>query len=99
MKHFPLVMLGLLVAFAGVFLTQLTGRLYFDGTASILIGAILVGTAVWLPHETKGLLIGESANHPVINAIVIISPENPACVWRQRRLSLRARPHCPQLMK
>ena len=61
--------LGLLVAFAGVFLTQITGMLYFDGAASILIGVILVGTAIWLAHETKGLLIGESANRPVINTI------------------------------
>ena len=61
--------LGLLVAFAGVLLTQITGMPYFDGIASILIGAILVGTAIWLAHETKGLLIGESANRPVIKAI------------------------------
>jgi len=61
--------LGLLVAFAGVLLTQITGMLYFDGAASILIGVILVGTAIWLAHETKGLLIGESANRPVINTI------------------------------
>jgi len=61
--------LGLLIAFAGVALSQLTGILYFDGTASILIGLILVGTAIWLAYETKGLLIGESANLPVIKTI------------------------------
>ncbi len=61
--------LGLLVAFAGVLLTQITGMPYFDGAASILIGVILVGTAIWLAHETKGLLIGESANRPIINTI------------------------------
>jgi len=62
-------MLGLLVAFAGVALAQITGILYFDGTASILIGLILVGTAIWLAYETKGLLIGESANRHVIKTI------------------------------
>jgi cation diffusion facilitator family transporter len=62
-------MLGLLVAFAGVALVQTTGVLYFDGAASILIGLILIGTAIWLAYETKGLLIGESANRPVIKAI------------------------------
>ena len=61
--------LGLFAAFAGVLLTQITGMLYFDGAASVLIGLILVGTAIWLAHETKGLLIGESANRPVINTI------------------------------
>jgi cation diffusion facilitator family transporter len=62
-------MLGLIVAFLGVFLTQLTGNLLFDGLASIVIGLILGGTAVWLAYETKGLLIGESANLAVVREI------------------------------
>lgn len=62
-------MLGLLVAFAGVALTQTTGMTYFDGTASIIIGLILIGTAIWLAYETKGLLIGERASLAVIDGI------------------------------
>ena len=62
-------MLGLLVAFVGIALTQATGILYFDGIASVVIGLILIGTAVWLAYETKSLLIGESANRPVIKGI------------------------------
>ena len=62
-------MLGLLIALAGVGLTQLTGNLYFDGTASILIGLVLAGTAIWLAYETKGLLIGESAGRHVVEGI------------------------------
>ena len=62
-------LLGLLVAFLGVFLTQVTGNLLFDGLASILIGLILGGTAIWLAWETKGLLIGESANLRVVEDI------------------------------
>ncbi len=62
-------MLGLMVAFIGIVLTQLTGQLWFDGAASIIIGLILVGTAIWLAYETKGLLIGESASHSVVEGI------------------------------
>lgn len=62
-------MLGLMVAFAGITLTLLTGQLWFDGAASIVIGLILVGTAVWLAYETQGLLIGESANRTVVEGI------------------------------
>lgn len=55
-------MVGLIVAFLGVLLGQLTGIAYFDGAASIVIGAILGITAIWLAYETHGLLIGEGAN-------------------------------------
>ena len=62
-------MLGIVVAFLGIMLTDLTGILIFDGIASIIIGMILGGTAIWLAYETKGLLIGESANKSVENGI------------------------------
>lgn len=62
-------MLGLIIALVGVALTQLTGVLYFDGIASILIGVVLAATAIWLAYETKGLLIGESASRHVIEGI------------------------------
>lgn len=62
-------MLGLIVAFVGVLLSQLTGILIFDGIASIVIGVILGGTAIWLAHETKGLLIGESADLEITEGI------------------------------
>ena len=62
-------MLGLLVAFLGVALSQYTGILVFDSIASIIIGLILIGTAIWLAYETKGLLIGESANQSIIKDI------------------------------
>ncbi len=62
-------MLGLVVAFIGVLLSQLTGILVFDGIASVVIGLILLGTAIWLAYETKGLLIGERANKSVIRGI------------------------------
>ena len=62
-------MLGLMVALLATILTQLTGNLYLDGIASIVIGLILAGTAMWLAFETKGLLIGESANVHVVNGI------------------------------
>ena len=62
-------MLGLLIALLGIWLTQVTGIAIFDGIASILIGLILGGTAIWLAVETKGLLIGEGANKEVIDSI------------------------------
>ena len=62
-------LLGLLIALLGIWLAQVTGNPVFDGVASILIGVILGGTAIWLAIETKGLLIGEGANKEVISSI------------------------------
>ena len=62
---------GLMVAFVGI--AQWTGSLYFDGIASIIIGGLLIGTAIWLACETKGLLIGESANPEVVDMSQITS--------------------------
>jgi cation diffusion facilitator family transporter len=68
-------MLGLVAAFVGILLSQLTGLPQFDAAASIVIGLILGGTAVWLAVETQGLLIGESASHDVVAGIHRIAGE------------------------
>jgi divalent metal cation (Fe/Co/Zn/Cd) transporter len=71
-------MLGLTVAFLGVWLGDVTGIAIFDGIASIVIGLILGGTAAWLAYETKGLLIGERANREVVDGIRRIVRSQPA---------------------
>lgn len=68
--------IGLFVALLGVYLSQSTGILEFDGIASVIIGCILAGTAVWLAIETKGLLIGEGANQTTNNKIKKIAISN-----------------------
>ena len=65
--------LGLIIALAGIGLAQWTGNMVFDGIASVIIGMILGFTAVWLAYETKGLLIGESANRRVRQGIRAIA--------------------------
>ncbi len=62
-------LLGILIAFVGIFLTRQTGNPFFDGMASIIIGFILAVTALWLALETKGLLIGESAGKEIVAGI------------------------------
>lgn len=62
-------MLGLIVAFVGIALSQWTGLIILDGIASIVIGVILALTAAWLAYETKGLLIGESAEPHIVTAV------------------------------
>jgi cation diffusion facilitator family transporter len=61
--------LGLLIALAGVGLSQASGNPLYDGAASIGIGGVLAVTAAWLAAETKGLLIGERARPDVVEDI------------------------------
>ena len=68
---------GLVVAAVGVALYHYTGNAMFDAAASMLIGVILAGTACWLAFETKGLLIGESANREVVAEIQRLASRYP----------------------
>ena len=52
-------LIGLLIAFGGVYFGRLLGNPYLDGLASLLIGLMLGAMAFFLAYETKGLLIGE----------------------------------------
>ncbi len=61
--------IGLFVAFMGIFFSHMTGSPVYDSAAAVIIGMILAGTAILLASETKGLLIGESANKEVIQGI------------------------------
>jgi len=52
---------GLFLALVGIGLSDLTGWRGFDGIASLLIGVLLCGVAVFLANETHSLIVGESA--------------------------------------
>jgi cation diffusion facilitator family transporter len=62
-------MAGIIAAAVGVALAQLTGDPFFDGAASIVIGAILGLTAMLLAYESKGLLIGEAADPELVKGL------------------------------
>ena len=51
---------GLVLALAGIFLTQQTGIEAFDQAAALLIGVMLMGFAIALAWENKRLILGES---------------------------------------
>lgn len=61
--------IGIIIALAGLYLTDITGNAMYDAIASILIGILLGLVAIWLAYETKGLLIGESASKHVQDGI------------------------------
>lgn len=70
-------MLGLFTALIGVALGDITGNWIYDGIASVIIGLILAGAAIWLAYETKSLLIGEAAMPRVVEGIRKLLVEAP----------------------
>ncbi len=86
-------MLGLVVAFLGIALGQWTGNPVYDGVASVVIGGILGFTAAWLAYETKGLLIGESAEREVVSGIREIAASHDEVAGVNEILTMHVGPH------
>jgi cation diffusion facilitator family transporter len=63
-------LIGLGIAFAGIYLSINLDRPVLDGVASILIGLVLALTAALLARETKSLLIGERADQSIVDSIL-----------------------------
>jgi len=62
-------LMGLAVAFLGVFLSHQLDLPVLDGAASVAIGAILIVAALWLAYESRSLLVGEAADPEMVDAI------------------------------
>ncbi|MBN3948612.1 MAG: cation diffusion facilitator family transporter [Nostoc sp. NMS7] len=84
--------LGLIVAFIGIFLGHLFNNVYLDGIASIIIGIILAIVAVVLATESKGLLVGESAAPKTIANIRSLSKTEPGVKEVIRILTMQLAP-------
>ncbi|MFL9844478.1 cation diffusion facilitator family transporter [Flavobacterium rhizosphaerae] len=68
---------GLLIALAGVFLGHYFNNPIYDAVASILIGLVLVIVAITMVRESKGLLVGESANSAIVKGIYTLVGSEP----------------------
>ncbi|MEJ2434711.1 MAG: cation diffusion facilitator family transporter, partial [Pseudolabrys sp.] len=70
-------LLGLVLAFAGIFGAERLSLPWLDGAASIGISLLLGLTALALARESKGLLIGEPASRDLRQAILHIVRDMP----------------------
>jgi cation diffusion facilitator family transporter len=59
-------LVGIVLAFAGLALHDVTGSAVWDGLASVLIGVLLAGVAYLLARTNQGLLIGRQADPEVV---------------------------------
>jgi cation diffusion facilitator family transporter len=69
-------LVGVVVAFLGVFLARTFDLPVLDGAASIVIGIILALVAVFLGYETRALLVGETISDGLRRSIRTIVDED-----------------------
>ena len=86
-------LLGLGVAFLGIFLGHLLNNPYLDGVASIVIGAILAVVAGFLAFESKGLLIGEGVDPKTLASIRSLAGDDPAVAEVRKSLTMHFSPN------
>lgn len=68
---------GLAVAALGIYFSHSLGMPELDGVASVVIGVLLAGVAVFLIRQARGLLIGEGIRPETARAIRAIAMEQP----------------------
>ena len=66
---------GLTVALIATFLDQRYGLRFLDGTASVLIGVVLITVAILLGSKTKALLIGEGVDRSTLRDVTRIAEQ------------------------
>jgi cation diffusion facilitator family transporter len=86
-------LLGLIIAFLGVFLSHLLHKPALDGVASILIGLLLLVVAWLLLRETKSLLMGEVAAPAMLEELTALVRTESSVVNTAPPLSSYLSPH------
>jgi len=85
-------MFGIIVAFAGIWLSQVTGEVWLDGAASVVIGVILAVVAALLAYECKGLLVGEGTAEAVVESIRALARDHSANATVNELLTMQLGP-------
>ncbi|WP_441290493.1 cation diffusion facilitator family transporter [Sorangium sp. KYC3313] len=84
---------GLAIAFLGVWLGHRLKNPYLDGAASIGIGLVLAAVAIFLAQQSRGLLVGESADRDLLAAIRALAKAEPGVAEVGRPMTMHLGPH------
>jgi cation diffusion facilitator family transporter len=84
---------GLAIAFLGVWLGHRLKNPYLDGAASIGIGLVLAAVAIFLAQQSRGLLVGESADRDLLAAIRALAKADPGVAEVGRPMTMHLGPH------
>jgi len=80
-------LLGLIVAFLGIFLGRMMNKPYYDGAASMIIGVILIVTSAVLIRESKSLLMGETTSRKTLQRIIKLTEADIAVIKVKKHFS------------
>jgi cation diffusion facilitator family transporter len=86
-------LLGLIIAFCGLFFGHQLNNPYLDGLASIIIGLVLALMSFFLAYESKGLLIGEGVERETLQRIRALVEADLGVEHVSRLLTMYFGPH------
>jgi cation diffusion facilitator family transporter len=86
-------LLGLVIAFCGIFFGHQLHAPRLDGLASVLIGLVLCTMSSLLAYESKGLLIGEGVERETLSRIRTLVEADPSIAHANRLLTMYFGPH------
>ena len=85
-------LVGLAIAFLGIFLGSALDEPRLDGAASILIGLNLAAVAIALARESRGLLVGEAVDPRVRKSLCALAENDPHVKRVTRLLTMHLGP-------
>jgi cation diffusion facilitator family transporter len=83
---------GILIAFAGIYLSHRYQNPVYDGVASILIGIVLIVISIMLVMESKSLLMGESIGRKTMQQIIVLAEADKAVRKVKKHFSIYLAP-------
>ena len=86
-------LIGLITAFLGVYFSHLLNNARIDGIASLIIGLVLAAVAVMLVYESRGLLMGESADWRTVDHILNLAQAESQIVSAGHPLTMHLGPN------
>lgn len=85
-------LIGLTIAFLGIYIGRLLNKPYYDGVASMLIGAILIVISAFLIRESKSLLMGEAIHPKKIKKIIALVEQDKNVIAVKQHFSIYRSP-------
>jgi len=84
--------LGLIIAFIGVFLGHYFNNPYYDGVASMVIGVMMILISMVLVRESKSLLMGETPSRKHMRTVMALVESDPDIIKVKKHRSIYLAP-------